>query len=138
MSGFFNVGPVGPDGVSTEFGFYDFVHQLANPQRTPRSLSAVEAAFWARENYETTYGINSHDDPDRPMSISEHTPADEPNYYSDLLSERLRQYVSCDVRKYTNLSFDEFLNRPRDEVITMLETLKEISRTAPKLPDLPS
>ena len=71
------------------------------------------------------------------MSISEHTPADEPCYYSDLLSERLKQYVNYDVRKYTNLSFDEFLARPRDELLTMLDTLKEISLSAPKLPTIP-
>lgn len=71
------------------------------------------------------------------MSISEHTPADDPCYYSNPLAERLKQYVDCQVLKYTGLSFDEFLDRPRDEVTTILETLGQIINNQPKVPEIP-
>lgn len=94
--------------------------------------------MWSIEVFETMYGTNDHSDTSRPMSITEHSPSDDPCYYNDQLAERLKEYVNLDILKYTGLSFDEFINRPRCEVITIMETVAAIinsNKVAPP-PDL--
>lgn len=87
-------------------------------------LGSIQAQLLLREAFDGTYGIHDHHDPmameQRPLGLVEMHYAEESSADS-LLYERIEQYKKERIWDHFHLSLDEFLKKPTDVVIHLLE-----------------
>ena len=103
------------------------------------------------ELYETTFGICDHTTTSNPLALVQFNPAE--NYLKDFLWDGyLSTFIMRELGKKLGMSFDDFLNRPKFEIVEMLrvveevdkkknrvneQVLKDLENAKPKGPDLP-
>lgn len=91
------------------------LHAAGKPIRDPIALQAILS-----QAYDITYGLYDHNsEKAHPFATSLLHEGERLDYRSPL-QLRLKEYRSRQVKDITGLNFDEFLNRPRDEVETIL------------------
>ncbi len=87
-------------------------------------LGSVSGQMLLREAYDITYGIHDHNDPvggeQHPLGLVEFHYAEDCSADS-LLYERIEQYKKERIWDHFHLSLDEFLKKPTDTVIRLLE-----------------
>lgn len=72
------------------------------------------------ELYETTYGIYNHINNSHPYGPVLFTDSD--NFYKDTRYERyLDMYMLKEIYNKLGITFDEFINRPRHEIETIIK-----------------
>jgi hypothetical protein len=99
-------------------GWYNEIKQLHNAGKPIRNVIALKVIM--SQAYDVTYGIYNHNAPNaHPFATSLLHPAEQLDYQSPL-QLRLKEFRSRRVYELTGLDFDKFLNRPRDEVETIL------------------
>lgn len=104
---------------TTIFDFYE---------RLYRNFSAtdnyLEAKQWMLEEYESTYGVTSHNKPTVGLGAMAVNPKEDPRT-NGLLDNHFRKYLESDMYGKTGISFTELLNKPRHEVARLFELIDE-------------
>lgn len=77
--------------------------------------------------YETEYGICDHTENTRPLSSVRFNEAEKfTDHY--LFESYMELFLYKKVNKHLGLSFDEFIDRPRYEIDTMITTIDKVSK----------
>lgn len=84
-------------------------------------VCATDARLILLEHYESAFRIydHHHEDPERPLALIEMHPAEDTTTCS-LLYERMEQFAVNEVAKRFNISFNQFLEFPKDMVDEMM------------------
>lgn len=84
------------------------------------------------EYYETYFGIYDFTKPGSGLASVAMHPKEE-YFKNSIYDNRLRKYLELDVAKKLNMSFDEYLNRPRYEIENIDRVLGEFLTKVNKL-----
>lgn len=78
--------------------------------------------------YEAHYRIRDHktQDPDNPIPYCAIGPIDEPTFGAGL-RERMNEFMSLGIGTKLNISFFDFIKRPRHEVKVIIDTCRQES-----------
>lgn len=77
--------------------------------------------------YETKFGIHNHLSPSGPLASVKFNECE--GFHRNFIYEsHLRNFIMKDLGKKLNMSFDEFINRPRYEIDIMLEVADSLDR----------
>ena len=86
------------------------------------------------ELYETKYGICDHVNTTNPLASVQFNQAED--YFSDTLYHSyLSNFVYRDLGKKLNMSFDDFISRPRYEIEAMLRIIEDVDKKKSKMND---
>jgi len=102
-------------------------------EKSPR-LCSTDAQMLLRDRYETFFNIYNHDNPiadNHPFALIRKN-WNENVVDGNRYEERLKQYIDFDIQKYFGISIDEFLDRPRHEVESLIKiAVERIKKEAP-------
>ena len=98
-------------------------------------LSSTDAQIVLRDRYETDFGIYNHGHPDagHPFEmVLKHWSED--CVTGGALPERMKQFVDCDIGKFFNISFTEFIELPSFVIMDMIKVAEDkIARNQPTI-----
>lgn len=84
------------------------------------------------ELYETKYDICDHVNTNNPLALVQFNPSEE--YIKDQYYEKyLSTFIYRGLGKKLNMTFDQFLDRPRYEIESMLRVISEIDKKQPEI-----
>lgn len=90
----------------------------------------VEAEFYLQAKYETMFGIQDHyapDDPEVPWPHMAKSPKEDLSRLN-LEGFRMDQFVNYQVQRIFGIDFDQFMDRPRRNLLEMLESAAKHSK----------
>ena len=108
-----------------DINFDDFIDEcLKNIVKSPNYIYTKQLLT---ELYETKYGIHNHQTDTNPLSSVAFYEAE--NYLSDYVYETyLNVYLYNEINKRLNMSFDEFLSRPKCEIEMILKVIQNFNK----------
>lgn len=101
-------------------------------------MLSSDTQLMMRESYETIFGLHDHNQPDvHPLALVTMHSA-ENTTKGGLFEQRLKDYMSYDVLKYTGITLKDLLQYPRDRVEIIFNQCKARQALDSKnLPPLP-
>lgn len=80
-----------------------------------RTLDSIDAQLLLHELYDRSFEISDHRDLRRPLSLVAMQPKESTGPYSRMM-RHYRRFAALRIGELFNISIDEFLNRPREQV----------------------
>lgn len=101
--------------------------------KLPRLISSVDAQLVLRDQYEVTFGIYNHEQPnaEHPFAlILQHWSED--TVTLGPLHGRMKQYIDAEIQKWFGLSFDKFIDQPTYVIeMQVAEATERIKKAQP-------